>query len=83
MLENLRVIKIKDTLSRFFDDGKIPPNAYWKVLKSVRGRWKTKISSFLKKDCIEVFSEEQMKIEIIGEFKHRLYITFQWRKRSK
>ena len=41
-LERLRVEKLKTTLSHFSEDQKTPPNAYWKILKSVRGKEKTK-----------------------------------------
>ena len=71
-LENARVDRLKETLSHFSEDDRTPPNAYWKVLKSVRGKEKTKISSVLKNDGVEVFSKDQIKNEILGEFKNRL-----------
>ena len=71
-LEESRVEKLKDTLSQFSEDEKTPPNAYWKILKSVRGKEKTKITSVLKNDGVEVSSEDEIKHEIIEEFRYRL-----------
>ena len=71
-LEDEKVRKLTETLSQFSEDEKTPPNAYWKVLKSVRGKDKTKISSVLKNDGVEVFSKSQIKHEIIQEFENRL-----------
>ena len=72
VLEDIRVHKLKNTLSQFSEDQKTPPNAYWKVLKSVRGKEKTKITSVMKSDGVEVFSKEAIKQEILDEFKSRL-----------
>ena len=71
-LETQRVNNLKDTLANFSEDEKTPPNAYWKVLKSVRGREKTKITSVMKNDGSEVFSENGIKQEAMNEFQHRL-----------
>ena len=71
-LEESRVANLKDTLSHFSEDEKTPPNAYWKILKSVRGREKTNITSVMKEDGVEIFSEESIRHEILGEFKNRL-----------
>jgi hypothetical protein len=72
VLEDNRVHKLRNTLSQFSEDQKTPPNAYWKVLKSVRGKEKTKITSVMKNDGVEVFSKEAIKQEILDEFKGRL-----------
>ena len=71
-LEEIRVEKLKETLSQFSEDEKTPPNAYWKILKSVRGKEKTKLSSVLKNDGVEIFSKELIKHEVLEEFKNRL-----------
>ena len=42
-LEEQRVEKLKDTISQFSEDEKTPPNAYWKILKSVRGKEKPRL----------------------------------------
>ena len=47
-LEQIRVENLKNTLSNFSEDEKTPPNAYWKVLKSVRGKEKNKITSLIR-----------------------------------
>jgi exonuclease III len=72
VLEEIRVEKLKNTLSQFSEEEKTPPNAYWKVLKSVRVKEKTKITSVMKSDGVEVFSKEAIKHEILDEFKTRL-----------
>ena len=72
VLERSRVEKLKETLSHFSEDEKTPPNAYWKILKSVRGKEKTKITSVMKEDGVEIHSEELIKHEILKEFKSRL-----------
>ena len=41
-------------------------------MKSVRGKEKTKITSVLKNDGVEVSSEDEIKHEIIEEFRYRL-----------
>ena len=51
---------------------KTPPNAYWKVLKSVRGKERTKITSLIKNDGSEVTSKNAIKQESLKEFQHRL-----------
>ena len=71
-LEKKRVENLKNTLSNFSEDERVPPNAYWKVLKSVRGKEKTKISSLLKNDGSEVSSANGIKQEAIKEFQFRL-----------
>ena len=71
-LEAARVEKLKQTLSQFSEDEKTPPNAYWKILKSVRGKKRTKISSVLKADGVETSNTDLIKNEIIKEFEHRL-----------
>ena len=71
-LEEIRVDKLKDTLSQFSEDERTPPNAYWKILKSVKGKEKTKISSILKNDGVEIFSKDLIKHEVLEEFKSRL-----------
>ena len=72
VLERSRVEKLKNTLSLFSEDEKTPPNAYWKILKSVRGKEKTKITSVMKEDGVEIYSEDLIKHEILEEFKNRL-----------
>lgn len=67
-----RVEKLKETLSNFSEDEKTPPNAYWKVLKSLRGKEKTTITSLVKNDGTEVSSPTAIKQEAIKEFQHRL-----------
>ena len=71
-LEAARTAKLRETLSHFSEDEKTPPNAYWKILKTVRGKEKTKISSLLRSDGVEVYSADSIKHEVIEEFKHRL-----------
>ena len=69
---SVRMEKLKNTLSNFSEDEKTPPNAYWKVLKSVRGKEQTRISSLIKNDGTEVYSSCAIKQEAIHEFQHRL-----------
>ena len=71
-LEEIRTEKLKDTISNFSEDEKTPPNAYWKIIKATRGKERTKISSLVRNDGVEVFTEESIQHEIIGEFEHRL-----------
>ena len=71
-LEKKRVENLKNTLSNFSEDEKTPPNAYWKVLKSVRGKEKTRITSLIKNDGSEVFTANGIKQEAIKEFQYRL-----------
>ena len=66
-IECERVEKLKETLSNFSEDEKTPPNAYWKVLKSLRGKEKTKITSLVKNDGTEIFGATAIKQEAIKE----------------
>ena len=71
-LEAARTERLKDTVSLFSEDEKTPPNAYWKILKSTKGKEKTKISSLIRSDGVEVYSKESIHHEVLEEFKYRL-----------
>ena len=71
-LEQARVESLKSTLANFSEDEKTPPNAYWKVLKSVRGKEKTCLTSLIKNDGVEVSSSNVIKQEAKNEFEYRL-----------
>ena len=71
-LEAARTERLRDTVSLFSEDEKTPPNAYWKILNSTKGREKTKISSLIRSDGVEVSCKESVQHEVLEEFKHRL-----------
>ena len=71
-MEEIRVENLKNTLANFSEDEKTPPNAYWKVLKSVCGKERTNITSLIKNDGSEVCTGNGIKQEVVKEFEHRL-----------